>query len=1814
MSDKQTRRWPNLSAYGVTLGIIDLAGGKNRLVFSDETGKFGHIAKNMAFQRTRWPGLWVRDDTRLEASAFRPAFPLVKIEDRSNEDIGNEILSRIRDVVDRAKQEQLPGFSITGDYVGSDLSGTKSTDGGDLVDLSPLSLIAAAYPMGMNHLGQDVFESPDGKRFLRVVIEDKGRIVMEGQRTEQTDEDAGRFMRGTTPASLALAADGFVRSMAEGRVARVEDFAQFFRAVNEREMAEQDLEIGRSAKAIDVARVRRLAGLARNPDADAFGAALRLHEAAQYYTIIADKMTPLPVGIVMQHIATAMPEGSTVRIGSKDATQFSIFMDGAGAFKMADDGQPQDILLATSQPIPLERSFEIFGTSVARLDHSEVLQSLEQISPDGLGIFVVGGDGAPGRIGPASRRFLDALATHYKVEGIVDIDGNLTGTPGAPPQRIIVVGSKNATPGHGGLPASLPYVTDYESLWSWGDSIVESIKKPGSVAASMRGAVATDSTVEVNEFQAPYVPTSMLSDPAMMVPRNMASPLRRAMLEVLREHPHIDDYLGEQLQMTNEDLKESFSAEQADAIVLGLKRLETGLGFMEADQTGVGKGRVLAGIAASRALQKQPVVFLTEKAELFTDFWRDIEDIGAARLFQNIFIMNNDATITSTMTGDIIAKSAPRDVVEKTLRSMEFPPNVDIVFATYSQFNRDPIKAIKNSAANINLTSGIRTALSAKAKKMSDWANKNRAQDNKKALKEVSVEAYDVLTDADVLPTLPMEALKPLWIGKCVTDALLIMDESHVASGQESQTNLNVIHAVMRAKSVLYSSSTFARDGEAMGIYRRLFPDSVDVEGLQETLKKGGEPLQEALTAMLGDDGALVRREHDLSMLKFEMVPDIKRTKRNEKAADQLAEILSLMTALSRETREYTDAISEEMRDKLKDLHTDIDGNVSVGEDVLNSIGVVQRSPIGNSLYTIMRTFVTILKTDLAAEEAVEAMRQGQKPVLVITHTMEAEINRSVERVMTSGDFQKTDDGIILEQPGFQRILLDTLESLLQVKLDGKDLEMTKSAKFSEIIREIEKKIMQFPNMPTSPIDVLRQAIEKAGYSVAELSGRKKRVTYMANNKIMVSPISPKERKKAIVRFNNGDAQAMILTGAGSTGISLHASPRFINQNQRVLIEVEVAEDVVARTQFFGRVNRNGQLSHPIIKTLSSNLPAENRVLALNNNKMRKMSASVTGDRNNAALTKDIADILNTLGNKVAINFLQARPELAIKLDVNLPEKTEDEDGEFIIYGDKYVKELFFRLILLRVVDQRAIIDELTTEFTNLVSELDAIGENPLRPKFYDVNAVKVKSEILEIVSQASDVETDDDLAEYGGLSVSKKDAKKHVRKSTFDHPVNISEIEYTVTFEPMPVKTIHKEIKIGRAVLEKKTIENYGDDMNDLLQSNPDAFFNNLCDIILDRKDVLMNDALSKKHANVAAALADESWNLVKSIQWKADELVNVLSSMRIGSTFEFIDKESGEEVKHAIVVGMTVPKEFLAHYSGRYEIDYVTPGSRRVKRSSAAALLKMDGFKIHDQFNEATLTAYRERKAGSYDVSRSVLDGNLFRAAEMSLQAGVGTQAMYTDSHGMSHRAVVLPFNADARSFTHLPLRVHDPELAASFYRDINFGKMYSLSGAVDKKSKGSNFNKSMNRGMSVARDNDDLIISVPGTRHWEVWLRNHPDLMAVTGPFGGTREALFASVPMDMADDLIQEIYKTGTTLYAHADTHASRVKKVNNNAPAVPTLTGAHVSKTETLSARAWFMERIASLNPHATSTEEVSPLGIDPMAAEMGKGKKMKSAA
>lgn len=251
------------------------------------------------------------------------------------------------------------------------------------------------------------------------------------------------------------------------------------------------------------------------------------------------------------------------------------------------------------------------------------------------------------------------------------------GEPHAPPAT--AGGEVNtittAEPSDGASPATQPAAT------------VDASANP---AGEPQASAEPDEAV-INDYQAPYLPSSRLNEPTAMIPRNLEGPVRRALARLTEEiGMDVDTYVASKLQMSPEEMELAFSAEQVDAIALAIKRTEEGRGFINGDQTGQGKGRVLAALARYAVLNNVPVVFNTEKANLFSDFWRDLKDIDSAHLFRPL-ILNDGEAIRNMETGKVEFRSIkPSELKSMMDGGMSLADSgYNLMLSTYSQFNRE---------------------------------------------------------------------------------------------------------------------------------------------------------------------------------------------------------------------------------------------------------------------------------------------------------------------------------------------------------------------------------------------------------------------------------------------------------------------------------------------------------------------------------------------------------------------------------------------------------------------------------------------------------------------------------------------------------------------------------------------------------------------------------------------------------------------------------------------------------------------------------------------------------------------------------------------------------------------------------------------------------------------------------------------------------------------------------------------------------------------------------------------------------------------
>lgn len=139
---------------------------------------------------------------------------------------------------------------------------------------------------------------------------------------------------------------------------------------------------------------------------------------------------------------------------------------------------------------------------------------------------------------------------------------------------------------------------------------------------------------------------------------------------------------------TIEEISNIYSIEQIDAIVQSIWKFELNESLIVADETGIGKGRTLAGIMRYGYINEKNIIFITENSGLFTDIYRDIIKTLSYGFFINPIVINQDASIYRYDNLDLIYKPSDKKRNEKL-------SGAKLILATYSQFNKKNTSRIK---------------------------------------------------------------------------------------------------------------------------------------------------------------------------------------------------------------------------------------------------------------------------------------------------------------------------------------------------------------------------------------------------------------------------------------------------------------------------------------------------------------------------------------------------------------------------------------------------------------------------------------------------------------------------------------------------------------------------------------------------------------------------------------------------------------------------------------------------------------------------------------------------------------------------------------------------------------------------------------------------------------------------------------------------------------------------------------------------------------------------------------------------------------
>lgn len=1638
--------WLDMSMYGVYLGIIKMPGEDRRsLVMIDEAGTNEKFARALGFKRSQLADVWFNESLRFTVPGeMKRAYPKMQRVRITRAQRWKTFTQKLVETKARVKQQEggaRPGWRPDQKVVAAPIAPAPS----------PLSVaINQTLYCGLNALGQEVFEISDGTRYLRA----NDKVIA---REEGAVRGGPEFLRARSlgdVASLTAIAHGLVNEMQRTKL-RSADFARYLNAALGADSSTLEPRIVAFQHALDAAIFDRLGRQADELGEDeAFALARAMHEMRPpFFRPEGTYPTPAPISAVLQTIMMARTRAareagesvSVLDVSAGEISQHGWMLSGLDVKTVSTQGvqRAHDFMVGGIFGHEVLES-ELEGLLVSRADHMAILESLAHRADDGLTLLTLSADQEAGLLNADSKRMIAWLGERYEIVGLVDLDPSLIGEGVRSASRILGIGKKREERLHGfAVPAKIPVLFDYDELASWAKDLV---------GEDFRSIESFGEKRQANRLQAPYIPHSQVSEPSSMAPRNLLGPTRKALSRLVEEEGlNVDDFVMRKLGLDAETLVSGIlNAEQIDAIALGIRAIDENRAFVVADQAGLGKGRVLAALAAYAVKSGRKAMFMTEKSELFADFYRDVRDIGMQGVLDRPFLMNTSGGVNG-MDGEttLYAPSSQTDVLEVCRRGAA-PADQPFMLATYSIFNREAAEpkdfeimnkveeateAILTGATFDEIPNGLElmrlgSADSSYRKKLRDAAglplegvalearlneigtykpeahpipdrlySHDDVEYARRELRLRKMKPKQLVREIEREHKKPLNAWRAYWAHHtdALSDVVLLLDESHNAAGLNSNTGENIRAMTKKAASSIFSSATFAKDERNLPLYARIFPGSVSPEEITRIVSNGGEPLREILTGMLAEDGLMIRREHDMGSITFKAAPDLKNQDLNRARKDAVAGVLVRMAELAGAIKTMVSTQNATNKKASKPFTYSYSGPFS-------------------RFYAISRAFSVAVGAEHCADLAIEAMKNNKKPVLTIESTMESIIKDMVDMAGASEDENgRVMLGRNLTFKNLMRRYAENMFNVYEVVRNGRKIVSKRKVAMSPPgmeaqVQAIFDMIDRLPdNIPISPIDAMREKIEAAGYSFGEVSGRKIRLSTDDTGAQYVEKIDDTGKGasiRTVSSFNAGTTDVLMLSRSGNSGISAQSSALFADTRQRTLIEAQPASDIRERVQFFGRVFRTGQVCPPEYILPSSGLSHDRRLTMIQNTSSRKMSASVSGNADNMMIDESAPEIMNHVGNEVCYNWLENRPDIAALMNITLFE-ADDEVSEGADADEADINDEESAQTMGGAANGfcgTEFVDKLTGRLFMLPSDEEEKAWREIHAEYRALIERYEADGYNPLKSSEYDVRAKklDSFLFESAQNVSKTD-------SVFNRPVLASLIEYTDNLRAIDVNSIMEEINANR--------EKFKEDTQD---QGMNAWVSKVRNESESKMKVL---AKSLNFYSVFDAIAAPHNNRVKNMKKRTEDLIKMLNSITAPGEVVHVG------LHRNIVLNITPPKD-RSHLlmPSMWSVRLVSERNRSIREVSLASIsgkASTSFYRIEDSLKAIAKAELRTEQ-------RVVLEGNLFAASQVCDRMQRGEPVSYSDDRGVWHQAFLMPEDMTLKDILEMDVQVRDAALA--------------------------------------------------------------------------------------------------------------------------------------------------------------------------------------
>jgi predicted RNA methylase len=856
--------------------------------------------------------------------------------------------------------------------------------------------------------------------------------------------------------------------------------------------------------------------------------------------------------------------------------------------------------------------YETFSIEV--LDHLMALRALDCMKENGKAAIIIGGHtryDKKGRIQKGKNRFFfNYLFSRYKVVDIIPIDGNkLYSRQGTSfDTRLILIEGRKSKPS-----AAAPLrneerdkvVDSFEELFER-VMRVTTPRKEISMSPIELEAQAFALELELMSFDElgmPYTPASsscvVLNT---VVPDSMGFETHSA-LQRIKEAVggDIDEYVRIKLNYRSKvELCKSLSAEQIDAVAMSIYNIEErGVGMIIGDQTGIGKGRIAASIIRYGVEQGVQPIFITEKANLFSDIYRDLAAIGSAHLIPFIVNSREGKADIKDEDGEIIYQALPPADQARVFESQRVPENFHFVVATYSQFNSPEKKPTKPAFLNAIAEGNII---------IMDEAHNSSGSGN---------------------------------TGNFMQSAL---------SKAKGVVFLSATFAKRPDNMPIYAMKTSIRDA------------SISRDALIEAITKGGVALQEILASQLVAEGQMVRRERSFEGVEVNYITLEEKEQEHKAIADNVTsiirDIIKFQTTYVDEIVDELDdiAVAEgkqvEIREGTSQAGVD---NLPYFSKVFNVINQmlfsIKAEPVAERAIARLKegkkpviAFASTMGSfiEQMESEAGLAVTDGDTVNADFSVVLQKGLDGIMRYTETDADGQKIfkkfeiTDFSIEAQAEYHRISDRIKEAVTGITISPIDIIVRKITEAGYKVAEVTGRKYELQiNIKTNKALVMTRKRKNTNDAFRQFN----------NNEVDVLLIN-----------QSGS------TGASAHAIlTPKVSKEQVKQRAMIVLQAEL--DINTEVQKRGRINRTGQIFKPIYDYVNSAIPAEKRLMMMLQKKLKSLDANTTSNQKSSTKILDVPDFLNKYGDRIVAEYLKENPEVNILLDDPLGLANREVDG-----------------------------------------------------------------------------------------------------------------------------------------------------------------------------------------------------------------------------------------------------------------------------------------------------------------------------------------------------------------------------------------------------------------------------------------------------------------------------------------------------------------------------------------------------------------------